>query len=285
MAGRDGWVVADGIRIHYLEWGPGSGPPMVLLHGLRGHAHSWDDVSAAFAGTYRVIALDQRGRGESDWAADGQYTTEAYVADLRGSADALGLTPFILVGHSMGGRNAIMFAADHPERVAALVIVDIGPDIELAGAARIRDEIVGAPEEFESFDAAFAHARADNTRLAEPVLRRRLQYQTKVLSSGKVVWRYDPVIRDQWRRGTRPPGPDLWPLCGKIRCPTLVVRAADSDVLSRPVATRMLSTIAGARLVEIPCAGHMVFEENPNDFIAALQGWLTGGDGVGAVED
>lgn len=280
MPGRDGWVVANGLRFHYLEWGAADRPPMVLLHGLRGHAHSWDDVSAALAGEYRVIALDQRGRGESDWAPDGRYTTEAYVADLSGVADTLALTPFVLVGHSMGGRNAIMFAAERPERVAALVIVDVGPEIAPAGMTRIRDEIVAAPEEFESFDAALAHARAANPRVAEPVLARRLRHQTKVLPTGKTVWRYDPVIRDQWRAGTRPPAPDFWALCGKIRCPALIVRATETDVLSGPAAERMRTVIPRARLVEVPRAGHMVFEENPVDFIAALREWVAGGVGV-----
>ena len=79
---QDKTVMANGLKLHYLEWGAPENPPLVLLHGLRGHAHSWDDFAAALGEEYHVLALDQRGRGESEWARDGVYTTEAYVADL-----------------------------------------------------------------------------------------------------------------------------------------------------------------------------------------------------------
>ena len=108
---QDKTVNANGLNIHYLDWGNPTATPMVLLHGLRGHAHSWDDISAAFCQDFHVMALDQRGRGETDWAKDGNYTTEAYVADLEGFCGALGLDSFVLVGHSMGGRNSLFSPA------------------------------------------------------------------------------------------------------------------------------------------------------------------------------
>ena len=83
----------NGLKLHYLDWGSPESPALVLLHGLRGHAHSWDDVSSALCDRYRVLALDQRGRGDSDWAAGGDYFTEAYVADLLSFSEALGRTP------------------------------------------------------------------------------------------------------------------------------------------------------------------------------------------------
>lgn len=266
---------ANGLNIHYLEWGRRDAQPVVLLHGLRGHAHSWDDVSTALAGDYRVISIDQRGRGETDWPPDGSYATEAFVDDLAGVCEALDLKSFVLVGHSMGGRNGIMFIAKHPALVAAFAVVDVGPDIQPEGAARIRKEIVDAPEEFPSLDAAVAQAHAENPLAAEPVLRRRVQYQTKPLPGGKITWRYDPVIREQVRSNTRPAPPDFWALWGRIQCPTLIVRGAQTDTLSPAVAERMRDSHPSARLVEIPRAGHMVFEDNPPAFIAALREWLT----------
>ena len=93
----DKTVSANGINLHYLDWGNGSAPPVLLVHGLRGHAHSWDDVSAALCQDYHVLALDQRGRGDSDWAPDGDYSGAAYVADLVGFCGSLKLDSFILV--------------------------------------------------------------------------------------------------------------------------------------------------------------------------------------------
>ena len=108
---QDKTVSANGLNIHYLDWGNPTATTMVLLHGLRGHGHSWDDVSAAFCQDFQVLAVDQRGRGETDWAKDGNYTTDAYVADLEGFCAALGLDSFVLVGHSMGGRNSLVSPA------------------------------------------------------------------------------------------------------------------------------------------------------------------------------
>ncbi len=81
---QDKTVTVNGLKLHYLDWGAEGKPMMVLLHGLRGHAHSWDDVSMAMCQEYHVLALDQRGRGETDWAKDGAYDTPDYVADLVG---------------------------------------------------------------------------------------------------------------------------------------------------------------------------------------------------------
>ncbi len=88
---QDKTVMANGLKLHYLDWGSPDNPPMVLLHGLRGHAHSWDDFSAALCEDYHILALDQRGRGDSEWATDGVYTTAAYVADLLDFSAALRL--------------------------------------------------------------------------------------------------------------------------------------------------------------------------------------------------
>ena len=142
---KDKTVTANGHRLHYLDWGREGQPVMLLAHGLRGHAHSWDDVAAAFCGDYQVLALDQRGRGDSDWAQDGDYTTAAYVADLAGFCDSLNLEQFILVGHSMGGRNAMAFAGRYPEKLSKLVIVDVGPALDSRGSQRIADEIRSVP--------------------------------------------------------------------------------------------------------------------------------------------
>jgi pimeloyl-ACP methyl ester carboxylesterase len=243
---------------------------MVLLHGLRGHAHSWDDFSAAMSQDYHVLALDQRGRGDSDWAKDGDYSTPAYVADLDAFCEALNLDSFVLAGHSMGGRNGMSFAGQYPEKLQKLIIVDIGPAMDLSGGQRITQEIINVPEEFDSFEAVVEYSGKQNRFASDAVLRRRLQYATKELPNGKIGWRYDLVIREQRRRGTAPPSQDLWPVLPKITCPSLIVRGLDTDLLSPEAAKRMVETMPNAQLVEVPRAGHMVFEDNPDGFLAAV---------------
>jgi len=271
---KDRIVNTNGIKLHYLDWGAEGQPVMLLLHGLRGHSHSWDDVSAKFHQDYHVLALDQRGRGETDWAPAGDYSSDAFVADLEGFADALSLDTFILVGHSMGGRNSMAFAGRNPERLEKLVIVDIGPDLDPRGSERITRELQQVPEEFDSFEAVFEFVSEQNRFASESVLRRRLTYATKELPNGKTGWRYDLAIREQRRHNTATPQPDLWPDLFKVTCPTLIIRGSETDTLDLGVAERMVETLSDGKLAHVEKAAHMVFEDNPEGFNQALRDFL-----------
>jgi pimeloyl-ACP methyl ester carboxylesterase len=270
----DKTVVVQGLTLHYLEWGDPSSPTLIALHGLRGHGHSWDSFSAPMAGAYHILALDQRGRGDSDWAPDGQYTTEAYVKDLEGFCEALQLRHFILMGHSMGGRNSLVFTARHHAMVTRLIIVDIGPEGDPRGTARITREIIAAQEEYTSFEALFEAQQKSNPLLSPEVLRRRLTYQTKTLPNGTIGWRYDLEIRRQWREDRRPPQEDLWSATATIPCPTLIVRGLETDVLPLHVAQRMVQVMPKAQLAHVEQAAHMVMEENPEGFLRVVRDFL-----------
>ena len=267
-------LTANDINLHYLDWGTEGQPPLVLLHGLRGHAHVWDDVAESLCADYHVYAVDQRGRGDTDAAPGGDYSTDAFVADLLGFVDGIGLDKFILFGHSMGGRNSMAFAGAHPERLERLCIVDIGPRIEPAGGNRITEELRNIPPAFDNFEDALAHVQAGNRFASEPVMRRRLRGQTRQLPDGKIGWKFDLAIREQRINGTAAPAADLWPALEKITCPTLVVRGTETDLLTQETADRMADTLAQGSMVNIERASHMVFEDNPSDFIAAVKAWL-----------
>ena len=267
-------ITANGINLHYLDWGTEGQPPMVLLHGLRGHANVWEDVALALCNDYHVYSLDQRGRGDTDHAPGGDYSTDAFVADLKGFVDAIGLDKFILFGHSMGGRNSMAFAGQYSDRLERLCIVDIGPRIEPAGGNRITEELRNLPPEFDSFEAALAHVQTGNRFASESVMRRRLAGQSQELPNGKIGWKFDPAIREQRINGTAAPAADLWPALERITCPTLLVRGTETDLLTEETARQMVDTLAQGTLAEIERAGHMVFEDNPADFIAAVKTWL-----------
>ena len=271
---RDRIVEVDGLRMHYLDWGNPDKPTVVLLHGLRGHAHSWDDVSTALSPDFHVLALDQRGRGLTDWAKDGDYGIDAFVGDLAGFCRVVGLEKFILMGHSMGARNAMAFADKHAHRLEKLVLSEFGPQINPKGGQRIAKELIDVPEEFDTLDDAIAYMTRFNRYASAPVMHRRELYASKELPNGKIGWRYDIEIRQARRRGDPIVALDLWPALAKIACPTLVVRATETDVLDLDVAQRMIETLADGRLVEIERAEHMVFEDNPEDFISAVRGFL-----------
>src|SRR4051812_21120254 len=154
---QDKFVTLRGLRFHYREVGDPSLRPLVLLHGFTSQGRSWDAFATGMADRYRVLALDQRGHGETDWASD--YAPERMVEDVAEFAHALELWKFALVGLSMGGRNAYAYAAKYPQAVTQLVIVDIGPDIVSAGSERIRAGVL-APDVFDTTEEVYKAQRA-----------------------------------------------------------------------------------------------------------------------------
>src|ERR1700730_3859733 len=150
-------IEMHGLRCHLRDWPAkrSNAPSLVLLHGFTGHARSWDSFAEAMTDRYRVLALDQRGHGESGWAPADRYATSDMADDLVAFVAALGLADFSLVGLSMGGMVAMEFAGRRPPELASVVIVDIGPEIITSGVERIRTG-VAASDVFESRDAAFA---------------------------------------------------------------------------------------------------------------------------------
>jgi esterase len=268
---QDKTVTLNGLRFHYREWEHEGAQPLVLLHGFTSHSRSWDTFARAMRERFRVMALDQRGHGETGWATD--YAPERMVEDIDAFVQALGLKRFALLGLSMGGRNAYAYAAQHPEEVERLVIVDIGPEIVDAGSARIRAGVL-APDVFEDPEQAIQAARAANPRADEAGLRHRVTSNLQQRHDGMWTWRYDIALRAPDRPLPRPEPEQAWVLMSKITCPTLLVRGAESDILSRETAERMVREIPDCRLVEVPNSGHSVPLDNPTGFLAVVSRFL-----------
>jgi esterase len=267
---HDRTLALHGQRFHYTDWGEPSAPPVVMLHGITGHARTWDDEARLLAGRFHVLALDQRGHGDSDPAPDGDYSDAALLGDLVAFVDALGLRHLSIVALSLGGRVAINFAGHHPGRVERLVIVDIGPEIAPAGRARVGAIMAAAPERFATLEDVVAHLRLNAPLYTEAMLRHRAQHAVRPLPDGGFTWKYDRALREAIRQGRMRVPSDLWPEWRAITCPTLLVRGAQSDVLSDETAKRMADEQPAARLVVVPGAGHTV----PGDQPAAFQGLL-----------
>lgn len=272
MDAKSKYLTANGLRLHYVEWGAETSPPLVLLHGLRAYGHWFDDFAEVARRDFRVLALDQRGRGESDWAADGRYDTDAYVADLAALVDSLIDGPFILAGHSMGGVNAINYTATHPDRVAALLILDTAPELNPAGLQRIRAEVAATPAGFKTWAQAEAFLRELHPRLSDQQIKTRLRWMLKDSSSGIIEWRLDPAIFGLQKSTNT--AEQNWALLGRITCPTLILRGERSDIVSMDIADRMQNVITGSWRAEILGAGHMVIEDNPEGFNAAVTAFL-----------
>lgn len=273
----EGTVVVNGLIAHYVEWGSPAAPAVLFLHGLRSYAETWEPIARSLADRYRCIALDHRGRGGSGWPADGDYSTAAYVRDVAAFVDALGLADCALVGHSMGGTNAIVYAAAHPERVRALVIEDIGPGSSTGsdGASRIRDELAATPRTFPDVEAARAFWRSHRPGISTEALDSRMAHTLKPTSEGGLAWRYD---LEGIAAARLDPDParfvDLWPPLLSLTCPVLVLRGARSDFLPAPVADEMVDRGHDVRLVVVPDAGHYVHDDNLSAVLAALTRFL-----------
>jgi esterase len=265
-------VTLDGHRFSYLEWGPQDAPPLVMLHGFTGHAASWRRLAEALP-ERRVLALDQRGHGDSDWTP--VYGARPMVRDLELLSEALDVRRFDLLGLSMGGINAIAFAGSHPAQVERLVIIDIGPEIDRAGLARI-GEGIRQPDVFASEEEAVAQARAANPIPRDDVLRERVLANLRPADGGGVTYKWDRALRDGTAVREDHGTDELWRLWDAIDAPTLLVRGELSDILSPEIAHQMVQRNTNAELVVIPGSGHTVPLDKPEELAEVVRAFLLG---------
>ncbi len=269
------WTGADGLSLHYRDYSisPGSPgvdrPPILCIPGLTRNARDFEPVAEAFAGEWRILCVDLRGRGDSDYARDpASYTPAHYLADFAALFDQAGLDRVVAIGTSLGGIMAMLLAAQAPGRIAAAVLNDIGPQIEEAGLARIRD-YVGQGRSYPTWmhaarglqeQAGEAHpdfALADWLRLAKRLM--------CVGGSGRIAFDYDMKIAEPFARpadsGT---AVDLWPvfraLAGR---PVAALRGELSDILSAATLARMERELPGLDAVTIARTGHAPTLEEP----------------------
>jgi esterase len=251
-------VTVGGMELHYLDWGNAAAPPLVCVHGYTSSADAFNGFARHFRDRFHIVALDVRGHGESAWSPSGDYAYRDQAGDLTAFADRLGLDQFILLGTSMGGIIAMTYAMEHGQRLRALVLNDIGPEVE-HGSQRITQMVGSRPDEFTTLDDAMTYRRDaspivaargsdDQRELALGVLRKR--------PDDRWGWKMDPAyIRQRVERGA-PARPNLWPALAQLACPTLVVRGTNSDVLSKAQAQRMVETLPSGELLAICGVGH-----------------------------
>ena len=262
----DRFVKVGDLKLHYLEWGDVGSPPVVMVHGLTGNAHSFDNLAPHFATRYHVISVDVRGRGDSDWAADGNYSNDAYVADLEGLRQALGFERLSLLGTSMGGRISLTYAGTYADRVERTVLNDIGPEVDARGGSRIANSTRDAVVTFENLDEVMAWHRDNRvgfSTMSEAQQRAAAGHAAKSLPGGGYTWKMDPAVRSDPRR---PDPAESWDLARRIAGPVLLVRGGASDLLSPEIAQRMVAEMQDCRMVEVPGVGHAPTLMEPEAF-------------------
>lgn len=265
-------VSVNGLGLHLGAWGPANALPVLLLHGGAANTHWWDWVAPELAGTFRVLALDFPGHGQSAWARPARYRMADFVAAAAGVADVLGFRRLHVVGHSMGGKVAMLMAAAHPRRVEQLVVVDATPAISAQGLADMRRIGARPPRLFPTRQTA---ARA--FRLIPPeTIAPRARLQALALRStrhrGHGSWSIGPD-REFFSRIL----PQVaWPVLAQIRCPTLILRAEQSSILSHRTAEAMRGRIPHATVREIPGTYHHLLLERPAEIAEAIRVFLAG---------
>jgi len=274
---NDVYLDANGLRFHYIDWGNTDHPPMLLLHGFMAHAHVWDEFAQGFRDHYHVMALDQRGHGESDWSQEATYTLEDHFLDITTLIETLDLNDLTLVGHSMGGRNALFYTACRPERTKKLILVDARPGNSRQASMVLREHLSLLPLQANSCEEIATVIRDLYPRLSMETCIGMAKYGYRRTEEGKLAPLYDQRMAGQTEKSGFA-AVDLWPMMGSVPCPVLVVRGEGSLFLSRDDMRKMCGMLPRAECNEIPGSTHMPAQENPGAFQAAVVDFLRNGE-------
>jgi pimeloyl-ACP methyl ester carboxylesterase len=269
------WYSAEGLRLHYRDYdGPRDKPPILCIPGLTRNSRDFEPIAERYAGDWRVIAVDLRGRGESEHDPDNRhYSPSYYVADILKLLDQLGIADAVFVGTSLGGICTMVLASTDADRIAGALINDIGPEIDPAGIDRI-GTYVGRDVLFESWEDAAARLRERNQAMFPNWTGgewhrfvRRIAHET----DEGIRFQYDMGIADNFRLAAETPASDAWPMLRALAGrPVTILRGDLSDLLSQEIADRMVAELGDdAELVIIPDTGHAPSLEEP-EALAAL---------------
>lgn len=273
---------SHGLRLHYWDWGNDAAPPLLLIHGGQDHGRSWDHLARALRPHFHVLAPDLRGHGDSDWTRGGSYALPEYVYDLTRLPPLAGSRPATVIGHSMGGMVAMIFAGTFPDQVARLVVLD-GVTVR-PGEARppVHERIarwIGQldrleerqPRSYASIADAAAQMRAHNKRLSPELAQHLATHGVRADADGGYRWKFDPYQRVSAPHRLAPQEyADLW---ARIACPTLLLFAGES-FLAAPPAADLARDFGNARVETIADAGHWLQHDRPDEVLRLIRDFL-----------
>lgn len=271
---REASVTVNGLELAYRDWGGDAPVPALAFHGFALNAHSFDEVAPRLRDLLHIYAFHQRGHGLSAWAPEvADYTRDNMVADIEAIVDALSLERPVLMGHSMGGMNAMTFAGRHPESVRALILIDVGPEVSVDGANEVRQFVAG-PYEMESLDAWVEHTHKYYPYRSKEGIRARLSVSLRETAEGQMAKQYDERFREAGFGGVAQARDDIWEVAKAVSCPTLLLHGEKSPVLKRDQAETFAAANPNVELVTIAEAGHSVAGDQPDAFVAATRTFL-----------
>lgn len=280
------YYVSQRLRLHFVDWGNEQAPPLILLHGGKDHARSWDWVARALREDYHIIAPDLRGHGDSAWVFGGHYTINEFVLDVAQLIHTLDLHDVTIIAHSLGGAVALQYTAVYPERVARLVAIEgLGPPPKMIAERmtiptwqrvdewieQVRSLSSRQPRRYPTIEAAAARMLEENSFLSPDQAHHLTVHGVARNEDGTFSWKFDNYTRAFYPQPWDPD--DRKALWGRISCPTLLVRGTESWAHDPSLDGRM-DAFANARLANIEGAGHWVHHDRLDDFLAVVRKFL-----------
>jgi pimeloyl-ACP methyl ester carboxylesterase len=280
--------ISQRLRLHYFDWGNAGAPPLVLLHGGRDHARSWDWVAGSLCESFHVITPDLRGHGDSQWSLDGSYTLAGCLYDLAQLVHRLNVAPVALIGHSLGGNIATRYAGIYPDEVRRLVSIEgLGPSPKVLAeraakpvAERLRGWIEAQrglagrmPRRYATIEDAVLRMQAANKHLSLEQARHLTRYGVNQNEDGTYSWKFDPYLH------VFPPidlaTAEIETLWAGVACPTLLVYGRESWA-SNPQEDGRARHFKNARVVMVEKAGHWVHHDRTDFFVDLVREFLQG---------
>ncbi len=271
------------LKLHFWDWGNNDKPNLILVHGSRDHARSWDLIAEAFCRDFRIVAPDLRGHGDSSWAAGAMYSIPEYVLDLSALIDIVGKWPVYLIGHSLGGAIVLQYAGVYPERVRKLVSIEgFGPVPEKLmprpaherlrrWIENMRDFENRVPHKYPSIAAAAARMHEANPHLSQSQAQHLTLFGSNWNPDGTLIWKFDNYVRAFSPYGfNMEDAQEIW---RQITCPTLLFRGLESWSVD-PEKDGRIHSIPQYQLINVPNAGHWVHHDQPSVFIAETMKFL-----------
>jgi pimeloyl-ACP methyl ester carboxylesterase len=272
------------LRLHYVDWGNGDKPPLLLVHGGRDHCRNWDWVAQALRDEWHIIAPDLRGHGDSQWSTDGSYTMAGYIYDMAQLIHQQRLAPVTIIAHSLGGSVALRYAGIYPETVGRLVAIEgLGlPPAMLAERAarpiaarmdewiRERRALAGRlARRYASIEDAFKRMQEENPHLTAEQARHLTVHGVNQNEDGTYSWKFDNYVRawPPYDMATR----DTQALWSRIACPTLLLHGKESRWAGDPATDGRAAHFRHARVIGIDGAGHWLHHDRLDEFLRIVR--------------
>lgn len=278
--------ISQRLRLNYVDWGNADAPPLLLVHGGRDHARSWDWVAEELRHDWHIIAPDLRGHGDSAWSPDGNYEMAAFVYDLAQLVHQLNLAPVTMIAHSMGGNIATRYAGIYPENVRKLVNIEglgLSPKMQAERDAigiqkRFRQWIEDkrnaagrTPKRYPTIEAAYDRMKAENSYLTDEQARHLTVHGISRNEDGSWSWKFDNYL-NIWAIFDMP-REELLNIWQSITCPMLLLYGEKSWA-SNPEKDGRIEHFPTAKVVEYENAGHWLHHDQFDRFMADVKAFL-----------